>query len=180
MTACAVVAYPTMSDGDREWIECIRARYDPAAARIPAHVTLVFPLPVTETAVVDHVSAALRARASIPMTLVRAAAFPDPADGGYRVHLLVGDGNRELVELHDALYEGALSTHRRRDIPFVPHVTVGTHPRLRECERIAREIDDEHRIVRARIDSVDVVAVAASAVGTVARIPLGRAEVQAG
>ena len=114
----AVVAYPTLSDDDRLWIEGVRARHDPLASRIAAHFTLV---------------------------------FPTEAEG----------------------HAGALAAHRRRDIPFVPHVTVGAHPQTGECERIANQLNEERRIVRARINSVDVSEMGESMVQTVAEIKLG-------
>src|SRR2546427_1950787 len=44
----AVVAYPVLSDDDREWTAGVRPRNDPLASRSPAHVTLVFPTEVVE------------------------------------------------------------------------------------------------------------------------------------
>ena len=173
MRRLAVVAYPTLSDDDRQWIEGIRARYDPLASRIAAHFTLVFPTEVAEVPVVAQVRNALQSLESIPVVLRRAAAFPDAFGSGYYVFLLAEKGHPELLAVHDTLYEGVLAAHRRRDIPFVPHVTVGAHPQLGDCERIASQLNEEHRIVRARINSVDVIEVGESMVRTVAEIPLG-------
>ncbi len=39
----AVVAYPRLDEGDRRRIESFRARHDPHATLVAAHVTLVFP-----------------------------------------------------------------------------------------------------------------------------------------
>ena len=39
----AVVAYPTLADHDRVWIEYVRQAHDPQAVRIAVHFTLVFP-----------------------------------------------------------------------------------------------------------------------------------------
>ena len=174
----AVVAYPTLSDDDRHWIEGIRARYDPLASRIAAHFTLVFPAEVAEAPVVALVKDALQSLESIPVVLRRAAAFPNATGSGYYVFLLADEGSPELLEVHDTLYNGVLAAHRRRDIPFAPHVTVGAHPQLEECERIASQLKEERRIVRARIDSVDVIEVIESMVRTVAAVPLGRSSNQ--
>jgi hypothetical protein len=46
VTRFAVVTYPSLSEDDRRWIEGVRARHDPLALRIAAHVTLVFPTEV--------------------------------------------------------------------------------------------------------------------------------------
>jgi hypothetical protein len=52
MTRLAVVAYPGLSATDHQWIEGIRSRSDPLAARIAAHFTLVFPTEAGEAPVV--------------------------------------------------------------------------------------------------------------------------------
>jgi 2'-5' RNA ligase len=169
----AVVAYPTLSDGDREWIEGIRTRYDPLAARIAAHFTLVFPTEVAEAPLVAQVRNALKSASPIPIVLRRASAYSDAIGSGCYVFLLAEEGHRELVAVHDMLYGGTLTAHRRPDIPFVPHVTVGAHPQMSECERIANQVNAESRIVRARINGVDVIEVDALTMRTVAEIPLG-------
>jgi 2'-5' RNA ligase len=173
VSSLAVVAYPTLSDDDRQWIEGVRVRHDPLASRIAAHVTLVFPTEVREAPVVAHVRSALQFCESIPVVLRGAVAFPDRVGSGYYVFLLAEEGYAELLAVHDALYNGVLADHRRRDIPFVPHVTVGAHPQLGECERIANQLNEERRIVRAQINNVDVIEVDESMVRTVAEIPLG-------
>ena len=80
------------------------------------------------------------------VVLRRAVAFRDPIGDGHYVFLLAEEGHQELLALHDALYDGILAGHRRRDIPFVPHLTVGAHPQLGECERIANQLNEERRI----------------------------------
>jgi len=64
---------------------------------------------------------------TMAVALRRAGAFRDPIGDGHYVFLPAEEGHPELLALHDA----------RRDIPFAPHVTVGAHPQLGECERIA-------------------------------------------
>jgi hypothetical protein len=78
-----------------------------------------------------------------------------------------------LLGLHDALYGGILAAHGRRDIPFVPHITVGAHPRRGQCERIANQVNEQRRIVLARIHSVAIIEVSESMARTIAAIPLG-------
>ena len=172
MKSLAVVAYPTLSDGDREWIEGIRTRYDPLAARIAAHFTLVFPTEVAEAPLVAQVRKALKSASPIPVVLRRAAAYSDAIGSGCYVFLLAEEGHRELLQLHDTLYEGTPTAHRRFDIPFVPHVTVGAHPQMSECERIVNHLNEESRIIRAWINGVDVIEIDESTIRTVAEIPL--------
>ena len=110
---------------------------------IAAHVTLVFPTEVAEASVVAHVGNALRLCESIPLVLRGATICPDAIESGYYVVLRVEEGHAELRVVHDALYDGVLASRRRRDIPFEPHVTVGAHPALSECERITSQINED-------------------------------------
>lgn len=172
MRTLAVVAYPILSADDREWIEGIRIRYDPLASRIAAHFTLVFATDVAEAPLVAQARSALQSTSPIQAVLRRAVAYPDAIAGGCHVFLLADEGNRELVTAHDALYEGILAPHRRADIPFVPHLTVGAHPQVGECDRIAERLNQSSRIVQARINCVDVVEIDESMIRTIAEIPL--------
>jgi 2'-5' RNA ligase len=167
----AVVAYPAFSDEDRRWVEGIRARFDPKAAWIAAHVTLVFPADLPAAAVVAGARRALGAFASMPVVFGRAAARDDPVGGGHYVALLAEEGQRELTALHDALHD-AIATGRRPDIPFVPHVTVAAGPDRVHSERIADELNAGRRIVRTRIAGVHVIEVGEAMVRTVAALPL--------
>jgi len=54
----------------------------------------------------------------------------------------------------------------------VPHVTVGAHPHLDECDWVAGQINAEHRVLRAVHNSVAIVEVGESMVRTVAEINL--------
>lgn len=87
--------------------------------------------------------------------------------------LLAEEGRDELLEVHDRLYAGVLQTHLRRDVPFVPHMTVGARGNLAECECLAEELNREHRVVRGMVDGVHVVEVDEWTVRTVAELPLG-------
>ena len=164
MTPLAVVAYPTFSDADRQWIEGLRSRYDPQASRIAAHVTLVFPTEVPEAPLVAQVRHVLRSSAPTSVVLRGAAVSPDAIGSGYYVSLIVDEGRDELCRIHDALYPG---------IPFVPHVTIGAHRERGECEGLADRTNEERRLVRAQVESLDVIEVQATRVRTVAMIPLG-------
>lgn len=175
MTRLAVVAYPRLSDDDRRWLESLRARYDPLASRIAAHFTLVFPTDVAAAPVVAAVRQALRSPAPIAFVLRRAAACPDVTGAGHYVALLAEEGHRDLIALHDRLHGGALAAHRRPDIPFVPHVTVGARPGLDECERIADRLNQEHRTLRGRITGLDVIDLEETMARTVVDIPFGSA-----
>ena len=43
----AVVAYPSVDETDRQWIESFRAPHDPQHSRIDVHFTLIFPVEIS-------------------------------------------------------------------------------------------------------------------------------------
>jgi 2'-5' RNA ligase len=68
----AIVVFPNFADPAAcEQIEGLRRRFDPLAAMIPVHITLVFPFASTLSAdeLVAHVQAATRGIAPFPVLL---------------------------------------------------------------------------------------------------------------
>lgn len=68
----AIVVLPSFSRGDE--IESFRARHDPLARSIPAHVTLVFPFETNPDAatLAKHAAAAAEDQPAFPLTLGKA------------------------------------------------------------------------------------------------------------
>lgn len=80
----------------------------------------------------------------------------DAVAGGCYVSLLAPEEHPELLAHHHALDDGVPAAHRRRDIPFAPHITVGRRDHVGECRRISNQLNEERRPVRARINNVDI------------------------
>lgn len=175
MTKLAVVAYPTVAARDREWLEAIRSRHDPQAPRIRAHFTVIFPIEVPREPLIAHARTVAARLKPILFALRGAVASRDAGSSVGHVFLLPAEGYDELVEVHNRLHDDVLRSHLRRDVPFVPHMTVGAHRNQAECERIAEELNREHWVVQGVIDGVDVLEVDESMIRTVARLPLGGA-----
>jgi 2'-5' RNA ligase len=174
MTRLAVVSYPRMEDADLDWIEAIRAKNDPQAHRIAAHFTLVFPVAASLAALSDEVAALVEVHSPIAFTVRAALAFPDAgADGGH-VFFVPDEGRMQITRLHDRLYEGILKRHLRQDILFVPHVTAGAQPDLRNCEELAKQLTAAGRAISGVLDAVDVLELTSGAIVSRARLGLGR------
>jgi 2'-5' RNA ligase len=118
-----VAAFPKVAE-HLEWVDVlrIRDRFDPLAAKIAAHVTLVSPFedPVSDGALHAHVRAAVSSIARFPVTFGLVTIHDDEF-----LFLNVKRGNDQIVHLRDALYSGALARHLVRRQTFVPHITVG-------------------------------------------------------
>jgi 2'-5' RNA ligase len=172
---CAVIAYPRLTDADRDWIESVRARHDPQAELIAAHVTLAFPAPVDPSAMARAAAQAVGTSAPVPFAIGLAQAVPDAHAGGAHVFLVIDEGRDAIAALHDAFYAGLLAPHRRPDIPFIPHITVAAHADLAWCRDFADNLNRTLPRLRATIDALDVIAIGISHVETVARLTLGAA-----
>jgi 2'-5' RNA ligase len=173
---CAIVAYPALTVADRDWIESVRARHDPQADLIAAHVTLGFP------AAVDHL-AAVRAAAGLagssgpfPFAVGAARAVPDQIGGGAHVFLVVDEGRETIAALHGRLYAGALAPHHRPAIPFIPHITIARHPDIAWCRDFAANVNRTLPRMRGTIDALEVIALGAGYPTTIARLALGAME----
>lgn len=176
VTQVAVVAYPLLGEADQRWIDSTRAQHDPQAARIGAHFTLVFPIDADPDAVAVQVGSVVREAVPIPFMVKEVRAVPDHSGVGGHVFLVPDHGYPELVALHDRLYQGLLRDHWRRELPYVPHMTIAASPAFERCAALAEELDLVRRVVPGRVTTVDVVQVRAETVRTVASFGFGEKE----
>jgi 2'-5' RNA ligase len=119
----ALVHYPMI---DTRLIDQFREIYDPQAGLIRPHITVVFPVPeiaaelAQRTILVSHIRGVLGRWQPFG---VRLRGLQPSADN--YLFLLVEEGKKELIRLHDELYTGPLTQYLREDLPFVPHMTLG-------------------------------------------------------
>ncbi len=168
----AVVAFPNLEDTDRRWIESFRAEHDPQASRVAVHFTLVFPVEAPPDAVAAEIAAVARSTDAIRFTSCRAEVVVDAFGHGSHVFLVPDEGAFQISTLHDRLYAGTLNAHRRSDIPFVPHMTVGLAPDSASAVGLAKRLDASARSVRGNVDAVELLDVGASRVRSVASFKL--------
>jgi 2'-5' RNA ligase len=130
----ALAWFPSFDGIER--LEAFRARHDPMAGHIGAHLTLVFPFAtaLSRLQVETHVRRVLAGWPPIPVTLrgTRVAA-------NEFILLMASRGAASLVALHDKLYTRSLRQHLRRDLAYEPHVTIARDPDLAQLERAATE-----------------------------------------
>jgi 2'-5' RNA ligase len=115
----AVAWFPQFAGIER--IEEFRARHDPMAAHIPAHLTLVFPFHTahSQLQVQTHVQRVVSRWPPI------AVAFgPVRLYANEFLFLMATRGAAAVTALHDRLYTRSLQPHLRRDLPYEPHITL--------------------------------------------------------
>jgi 2'-5' RNA ligase len=123
-------------------------------------------LPEVEKVVIGH--------PPFRIEITQAVAQRDPLASRSHVFLVPSVGGEEISALHERLYEGPLRPHRRREIPYVPHITVAQKASHAECLELADALSRRRIFLSGLIDQIHVVSVAAVAVTNVAAFDLGR------
>jgi 2'-5' RNA ligase len=172
MPQLAVVSYPILDEADRRWVESIRASHDPQAARLAAHFTLVFPADVPLGEVAVEVAAVARSTAPIRFIIRRAKPVRDTVGDGGHVFLVPDEGAHAIATLHDQLYRGVLRPHLRKNVPFVPHITVAAALDFSRCEALVQDLNRNARTLGGVLESVELVDVAGTVVSSTERFVL--------
>ena len=113
----AAVYYPRLGSPG---LDELRREHDPFASVIAEHLTLLFPVPVPEEEVVDHVRTVAAGTAPFDVHVAGVAKTWD-----HWLYLEVKEGRGAIVRLHERLYTGPVAAYRRDDLPFEPHVGIG-------------------------------------------------------
>jgi len=118
----AVAWFPSFPGLER--IEAFRARHDPMASRIAAHLSLVFPFGTVLTALQleTHVRRVVSAWPPIPVTFRHVRMHANEF-----VFLMASRGTAAITELHDRLYTRSMGQHLRPEFPYEPHITIARH-----------------------------------------------------
>ena len=102
-------------------IEAFRAQHDPLAAKIPAHLTLVFPFPCTLTAtqIASHTRRIVAKWPPLPVVFRDVEGLLDEF-----ILLMARERAEALTALHDELYTGVLRNFLRTEMTYNPHITI--------------------------------------------------------
>ena len=102
-------------------IEAFRAQHDPLAAKILAHLTLVFPFPCTLTAtqIASHTRRIVAKWPPLPVVFRDVEGLLDEF-----ILLMARERAEALTALHDELYTGVLRNFLRTEMTYNPHITI--------------------------------------------------------
>ena len=134
----AVAWFPAFDGIER--IEAFRRRHDPAAALIPAHLSLVFPFPTAHTRlqVETHIQRVVSRWPPVPVSFRRVRMHANEF-----VFLMASRGAASIAALHDKLYTRSFRPHLRPDLPYEPHITISRNADLSALERAHAEAQEE-------------------------------------
>jgi len=109
-------------DIDTRRINQFRTKHDPQTELIEPHITVMFPVSesIGKDNLVHHIENIASNWQSFPIHL---QGFQVSTDD--HLFLLVQEGNANVIRLHDKVYTGILADYWRKNIPFLPHLTLG-------------------------------------------------------
>lgn len=170
--AYLVIAYPNVSESDYSWIQGIRQKHDPQFDLVKPHVTLVFGTDkLSQVEFIEHVRNSLAESKSFPITLDSAKVIQDGTKNLFHTFLVPSEGFNEIDKLHDHLYQDALKSELRTDIPFVPHLTIGSGSEAK-MKALANHINSQSISIKGHLNKVSIVEFDNSTVHDVASVSL--------
>ena len=153
-----VVAFPKVSAEAADLISGFRANHDPNFHDIAAHFTVVFAVGhMTDADLGSHVRDRIAGLTEIRFVCRYSMVGADHASPLYYAFLVPDEGSSEISKLRDALHVGPLEASLRPDIPFVPHITLGSFDRAEDARAHCDELNTGNLHVEGRIDTVTVI-----------------------
>ena len=151
-----VIAYPKIDRNDYDWIQGIRKENDPIMFDVvKPHVTFVFPTNKLDAAsltrhVEDHISGCK----SFPVVFDATKVVEDNSKTYTHLFLTPSVGFDNINKLHDLLYLDDMASELRLDIPFIPHLGIGTNKDKSSMEKLAKSLAKSGKSIAGTIDEL--------------------------
>lgn len=153
-----VAFFPRLEE--ESWISKFRIQNDEKSHLVAPHMTLVFPTDiVSANELVEEVKKVTSGFKKFKVRIKSAIMMPEKGADGISSHIFLvpDEGFGEFVRLHDCLYSGKLNPALRLDIPFIPHLTIGSNLSLSEAKNKVDKLNSEHLDIEFLIDRLSVV-----------------------
>lgn len=124
---------------------------------------------VPEALFVAHVAACTRGADGATVEFDSVREVRDADTELHLVYLMPRAGTALFTSLHEKLYAGPLAAAARRDIPFLPHITLGRFASSSEAATLAARLRSDFTPIAGRVDAIDVVHIADDRIRTVHR-----------
>ena len=155
------VSYPEIPAEAATFISAFRSSHDPKHRDVvDAHFTMVFgceALGLTEYQ--NHVASVAAASQAISFKCKYAMLGADDEDDTAYVFLVPDEGYGAISMLHDRLYSGPLLSRLRLDLPYIPHITIGTLSSRTEAKTLCDELNRQGVSVEGSLRSLAVGAI---------------------
>jgi len=146
---------------ERHWVSKFRDQYDPKSQFIAPHLTLFFP---SEFESFDELSAEVERVTSNTkkFKVIFRAAMMMPELGSCSIFLVPSEGFSEVLRLHSLLYAEKYAHLLRLDIPFVPHMTIGSNLSLSEGKKLVDKLNSKQFELKFILDRLSIVEISDS------------------
>jgi 2'-5' RNA ligase len=158
MQRLLTVSYPEISAESAAFIDAFRQRHDARRRDIvEAHFTMMFGCAaVGFNEYTNHVAKVAASSKSIAFSCEYAMLGADDEDDTAYVFLVPDQGYAEVSLLHDRLYTGPLQAHLRLDLPYIPHITIGTLSSRTEAKALCDELNRQSLCVEGSLKTLAV------------------------
>lgn len=157
--AYLVLAYPDIDRSDYNWIQEIRKNHDNRYFDVvEPHFTLVFS--TNKLSLEDftrHVTEKIKGSQAFEISLDSAKVVEDDSKEFFHEFLIPSKGFYEINKIHDDLYTGPLESELRHDIPFIPHVGIGTSDEEQEAEEVVGMVMKAQRTIIGTVSKITIV-----------------------
>lgn len=155
--ALLAIAYPKISRPDFDWIQSIRENNDRQFKLVKPHITLVFGTDkLNSTEFTDHIQSKLRTFDSFQIIFDSVKIIEDDSKKFCHAFLIPSVGFNEIDELHDLLYQDELESELRQDIPFIPHLTIGSGSK-EEMTALVDRINESKISIKGSVNQVSII-----------------------
>lgn len=103
-------------------IQEVRLKYDKLSSLVEPHITLAFPFTdsMSDDELINILSVVLKNVKPFNVTFKGISLFEDN-------YILLNciKGEKEIIDLHDKIYLEIIPTHFKKDLTYIPHITLG-------------------------------------------------------
>jgi 2'-5' RNA ligase len=135
-------------------IESIRKKYEPSSKFTKPHITIAFPF--------ENVNQ-LELNKSINNSISRIKKFNLSLEGirksprEYYLYLLVKQGKKEILKIHKRLYYKLLKKWLRKDILYIPHITLGIFKTRKQIDNVVKELKKQRLKFKIKVNKIELI-----------------------
>jgi len=132
-------------------IEAIRKKYDPFHKKFRTHITLTFLFEdIPQKQLYEHIKKSIKGIK--PFRIILKGIKKSPKE--YCLYLLIKKGKIPIIRIHKKLYSKLLTKWLRKEIPYLPHVTLGVLKNRSEIHNAIKEINKKKIEVEVNINKI--------------------------
>ena len=177
MQRLLTISYPEISAESAARIDAFRRNHDAKRREVvEAHFTMIFGCAAIDlNEYTDHVASVAESSRSITFSCKYAMLGADDEDDTAYVFLVPDQGYAQVSLLHDRLYTGPLQAYLRLDLPYIPHITIGTLSSRTEAKALCDELNHQGIRIQGRLKALTVGTIAGGKFNNLSVHALGEA-----